>query len=441
VTAGGAALVVVGALALMTLGAGGIVAWEYSNSDAFCTNACHAVHPEEPVAHAGSSHARVQCVECHIGRLPTLSVMALKSEHFHELWGMVVGYERPVQATTLKPARIACEACHWPATAHDDSVRVKKHYATDERNTETTTRLVVHTGFGIIREADANGVHWHVETPVEYVALDPARQQIPWVRVTRPDGRVETFVDSTLGDPSAYAQAERRTMDCIDCHNAVGHPFPNPEDRIDHLLARGEIDRGLPGVKARAIELAKAVYALDERGEATPAAVKRLVSEAVADYGTALGAGAPPPALGQFGEAIKALLSQSTFTARDVTWRTFPNNAGHKDFPGCFRCHDGKHLNAEGKSIRLQCNLCQNLPEVQREGGPAPVASTVIPGARQPPTHLEPNFMHDHRFRVDATCTACHGKLEFGREGGSFCSNPACHGRKWPQVNLNVTGG
>jgi hypothetical protein len=32
----------------------------------------------------------------------------------------------------------------------------------------------------------------------------------------------------------------------------------------------------------------------------------------------------------------------------------------------------------------------------------------------------------------------CHGKLEFGREGGNFCSNPACHGRAWPEINLNV---
>jgi hypothetical protein len=46
--------------------------------------------------------------------------------------------------------------------------------------------------------------------------------------------------------------------------------------------------------------------------------------------------------------------------------------------------------------------------------------------------------MHDHRFKLDESCTMCHGKLEFGREGGNFCSNPACHGRSWPAVNLNV---
>jgi hypothetical protein len=46
--------------------------------------------------------------------------------------------------------------------------------------------------------------------------------------------------------------------------------------------------------------------------------------------------------------------------------------------------------------------------------------------------------MHDHRLKLDESCAMCHGKLEFGREGGNFCSNPACHGRSWPGVNLNV---
>ncbi len=37
--------------------------------------------------------------------------------------------------------------------------------------------------------------------------------------------------------------------------------------------------------------------------------------------------------------------------------------------------------------------------------------------------------MHDHRSKIDDSCSMCHGKLEFGREGGNFCANPACHGR------------
>ena len=81
------ATLALGAVGLAILGAGGIVAWEYSNSNAFCTNACHAVHPEEPVAHAASFHARVNCVECHMGRLSTLQLMAIKPAHINELSG------------------------------------------------------------------------------------------------------------------------------------------------------------------------------------------------------------------------------------------------------------------------------------------------------------------------------------------------------------------
>jgi hypothetical protein len=46
--------------------------------------------------------------------------------------------------------------------------------------------------------------------------------------------------------------------------------------------------------------------------------------------------------------------------------------------------------------------------------------------------------MHDHRSKMDSSCTLCHGPIKFGKDGGSFCSNPACHGRKWPNMNLDA---
>jgi nitrate/TMAO reductase-like tetraheme cytochrome c subunit len=440
--AGGITLALVVGLGVAALGAGSIVAWEYSNSDAFCTNACHAVHPEEPRAHENSPHARVQCVECHIGRVSTLRAMAVKTTHTHELMGMIFGYERPLISTTLKPSRQACETCHWPAMAHDDTVRVKKHYSTDARSTETTTRLTLHTGFGAIRDSEARGIHWHVENPVEYAALDPQKQEIPWVQVAYPDGRTDTFTDATEKTPAAeIAKLPRKAMDCIDCHNAVGHPFPNPEDRVDAAIAGSQLRQKIPDIKARVMALVEQVTALDEKGQVSPATLPALVAEAANKYRRESGNTAPSADVGQFEKVVTEILTQSVFAAPGVTWRSFPNNGAHKDFAGCFRCHDGKHLNAQGKAIPLQCNLCHNLPQVQREGGPAPVQSTLAPGIAQPESHRDPNFMHEHRFRLDATCSACHGKIEFGREGGSFCANPACHGRKWPEVNLNVTRG
>ena len=437
--AGGALALVAVLIGLAVLAVGGILGWEFTNSNWFCTNACHAVHPEEPVAHAESPHARVQCVECHMGRVPTLKAMVLKTEHAHELWSMIVGYDRPVVAKTLKPARIACEACHWPATAHDDTVRVKKHYDADAKSTETTTRLILHTGFGAIREADARGIHRHVENTVQYAAVDPQKQEIPWVQVTYADGRTDTFTDAASKLPAAQRdQLPRKTMDCIDCHNASGHPFPNPEDRVDAAIYASQLRQSIPDIKARVMAVMKELAALDEKGVVSKETVAKLVDDAGSRYRQEAGGAAAPAGGDEFRRVLTDILGKSVFSAPEVSWRTFPANGAHKDFPGCFRCHDGKHLNAKGQAIRLQCNLCHNVPEVQREGGPAPVASTAIPGMRQPPTHLEPNFMHDHRTRLDPSCAGCHGKTEFGRDGGSFCANPACHGRKWPQVNLNV---
>src|SRR5664279_1965102 len=173
--------VVVGVIALAVLGAGGIVAWEYSNSNAFCTNMCHAVHPEEPRAYAVYSHARVQCVECHMGRLPTLQLMTLKAAHYHELLGMVTGYKRPLTATTLRPARDSCESCHWPSANHDDKVRTKVHF---------------HTGAGEAREKATKGIHWHIDQNVEYISDDPQKRTIPWVRITGKDGKSVTYFDA-----------------------------------------------------------------------------------------------------------------------------------------------------------------------------------------------------------------------------------------------------
>ena len=32
-------------------------------------------------------------------------------------------------------------------------------------------------------------------------------------------------------------------------------------------------------------------------------------------------------------------------------WRKFPDNIGHLYYRGCFRCHDGKHVNEQERSF------------------------------------------------------------------------------------------
>lgn len=427
-------LAVVGfAIALVT--AGGIVAWEFSNSNAFCTNMCHSVHPEEPVANAASYHARVNCVECHMGRLSTLQLMAIKPTHVNELWGMIAGYERPTGTHSMRPARDSCEACHWPAARHSDTVRVKVRYDSDPKSREERTTLLLHTGGGEAREGGSLGIHWHVNQEVLYVPVDAAKQKIALVESRGPDGKLVQYFDASAGMTLEQAKnAPRRRMDCIDCHNATGHPFPNPANLVDEAIQEEKISRSIPSVKKRSDEIiaraAGLTGPLEERG--------RKIDEIIA-------ASAPKQATGDaakreaaFAKEMKAILLRTTFAGEKLSWKTFPDNIGHKDFPGCFRCHDGKHQTAKGEAIRLQCTLCHALPQVVREDGARSVTSVVSPDLTPPPSHGEPNWMHEHRTQLDDTCKMCHGKIQWGADGGSFCSNPACHGRKWPEMTLDA---
>ncbi|MGQ9492125.1 MAG: hypothetical protein ACUVS6_15805 [Anaerolineae bacterium] len=109
-----------------------------------------------------------------------------------------------------------------------------------------------------------------------------------------------------------------------------------------------------------------------------------------------------------------------------VTWETHPNNIGHKDFPGCFRCHDGKHLSADNQVIRLECNICHTIPEVVLPGQ-ALAAINALPAANEPETHRRTTWLAEHRYQFDATCADCHPIDNPGSDdNSSFCANSAC---------------
>lgn len=429
---------VVAGIGVMVLAAAGIAGWEYTNSDQFCETMCHSVHPEEIDSHKTAAHAQVRCVECHMGRNSTLKLIAMKPTHFKELWGMIAGYERPLHASGMRPAREACESCHNPQTEHHDSIAVNKRYGTDPKSSESDYRITLHTTANAERELawKVTGIHWHIANDVEYRTPDLQGRTIPWVQVTKRDGTKVTYVDAeTKLSKDEIGKLEQRRMECFNCHNAVGHPFPNPADKVDEAIASGKIDRALPSVKARAVALIDASADISGPLAQRSAAIDKLIADNAAK--------SPVPDKlkdkdAAFRKVMRDILLASSFEEKGVTWKSFPNHAQHRDTPGCFRCHDGKHLNEKGESIRLQCTLCHALPQVQLENGKGSVPSTVVAGVTPPESHEAPNWMHEHRFNLDDSCTMCHGKLEWGKDGGNFCSNPACHGRQWPGVNLNV---
>jgi hypothetical protein len=63
----------------------------------------------------------------------------------------------------------------------------------------------------------------------------------------------------------------------------------------------------------------------------------------------------------QAAETLATIYSTNVFPFMKVTWGTHPNNLGHNDYPGCFRCHDGNHNAKAGVSITNDCSACHNL--------------------------------------------------------------------------------
>jgi hypothetical protein len=374
-----------------------------------------------------------------MGRNSTLHLMALKPTHAKELWGMIVGYERPLTSGTLRPSREACESCHYPAVEHHDSVAVKVQYGTDPQSSESRTKLVLHTGMDAVRTGYTKGIHWHIQNEVRFVSPDPQRREIPWVEVVKADGTKVTYTDaSTKLSAQQIAALPARPMACYDCHNEVGHPFTNPATTVDEAIRTGKIDRKLPDAKARAVALVDKLPEITGETKARETKVDALLAEAATKAGAAAEF---KPAEQKFNTAMREILLAASFREKDFSWKTFPNHTGHADSPGCFRCHDGKHFNDKGEVIRLQCTLCHAMPEVTRENGKGSVASLVPEkaGEKQPESHQRANFMRTHADDVGPECEACHGApLKRGKQGGGFCSNPACHGREWPSLDLSA---
>ena len=55
------------------------------------------------------------------------------------------------------------------------------------------------------------------------------------------------------------------------------------------------------------------------------------------------------------------IYSRNVFPEMRIGWRTYPDNIGHSDFIGCFRCHGGKQSSLDGQSIASNCTACHQI--------------------------------------------------------------------------------
>jgi hypothetical protein len=334
---------------------------EYMDSTEFCGQVCHEVMEPEYAAYEDGPHSRVRCVQCHIGPGAPWFVRAKISGTRQVLAVLFNTHSRPIPSPVhnLRPARDTCEQCHWPEKFHGDKLNLRREYADDEAVTETATTVRVHIGGGGEGNGGATGIHWHVSAAneIEYVSIDGKRGDIPYVRLTTRNGEVrEYYAEGTT--PEQLAQGERRRMDCVDCHNRPTHPFSaSPERAVDAAIAAGEIPRSLPFVRREAVGALKVNYA-------TQAAALEEIAARLTGFYRASPSDKPAVRSEDVARVVAAtqrLYSRNVFPQMKVTWGTHPNNIGHMDSPGCFRCHDDNHKTKDGKVISQDCALCHEI--------------------------------------------------------------------------------
>jgi hypothetical protein len=423
---------VLGVLTLIVLLASAY-AWDYTNSPQFCGTACHTMPPEY-TAYLTSPHARIDCVDCHIGKgFITTRITRKAGDAKHIIRLAFKDYEFPITAGELRPARETCEKCHFPEKFSDDSLRENKHFGNDPNNTPTSIYMILKTGGGAKRLGLGLGIHWHIENPIYYLPLDAEEQQIPYIRVESDDGSVTEYIDIESNfDPSQIAEEDLKEMDCITCHNRITHLVNPPEDMIDKMLSQGVISPTIPDIRRQAVDLFYRKYDTTEMALTAIGGLINYYKTYKADFyqkNTEL----VDTAILELQNAYQ----QSVYVEQKSDWNSHPNNVGHEFSPGCFRCHDGKHLNDEEEAIRLECNICHSIPVVASTSDF--VADIEISRGPEPETHLHPNWIGMHREAFDHTCQNCHTTEDAGGVSNtSFCSNSACHGNVWEYAGFDA---
>jgi hypothetical protein len=370
---------------VMVSSAGSYKAYEYTESVSFCGQVCHTVMSPEYTAYQLSPHARVACAECHIGTGATWFVKSKLSGSRQVFAAIFNTFPRPIPTPVhnLRPAQDTCEQCHWPKKFYGGQLKVFTHFGSDEKNTLHQVRMIIKTGGGDPATGAPEGIHWHMNigNKIDYVAADEKHQVIPYIHVEDQQGRVTEYYakDSTL-TKDQIAKTPRHHMDCVDCHNRPTHIYVSPDQSVDQALLARRIDASLPSVKQEAVTVLTGTYA------STDAAMQGIAKGMEDFYESKY------PDVGKLKQLeirnavteTQAIFKRTTFPEMRLNWQTHPNNLGHFYFSGCFRCHDGQHVSADGHVISKDCNQCHTMLSQTEGATPAGIATTANQGFQHP---------------------------------------------------------
>jgi len=415
---------------------GGVAAVSWTDTADFCGR-CHTMGPEL-LGHELSAHRELACAECHVE--PGLDGwVKAKINGTRQLVELLTGtFPTPIPPpdhAALPATTQTCQRCHDVAPLVEDGGPVRlvlrTRFSQDEANTRQQVAAVLRpSGFGL--GTLTRGVHWHIQSDVEYTSTDVRAQQIDLVRIMAGDGTARTFIaigevaDSMNVQPDVdrlRATEPTRRMDCIDCHNRVGHDLPTPDEAVDKAMQDRAIDATLPYIKREAVARLSADY---ETTAAADAAIDDLRAFYRSEY--PLVARTHATSINTSIEEIKGLYPLVANPELGVTTTTYPDNLGHIESPGCLRCHDGGHYEVvdgtlTDKAIPSSCSTCHTFPQIGSN------TSAILFGER-PDNHLDGLWVFSHPADVDTTdpagttCGACHTP--------TYCDN--CHSTNAVQV-------
>ncbi|KUO62990.1 cytochrome C [bacterium BRH_c32] len=398
--------VISSAIFVLASAVGSYEAFHYTESVEFCGTVCHTVMKPEYTAYQNSAHARVSCVECHVGEGAGWYAKS-KLSGLYQVYAVTAGvYPTPIPTPikNLRPARETCEQCHWPQKFYERKIKSSKYYLTDDTNSEWDLILSIKIGPSLSAHGLSEGIHWHINSDVkiEYKALDEKREKIPWVRYTNiKTGEVKVFEDSIEPiDKKVLDGLEIRTVDCMDCHNRPSHDYKDPRAFMNQAISAGLIPTDLPRIKSVALDL------LNDNYSSTDEAMKSI-SDGLTKYYKLYYKEVYESKQNEIKRAVKniqAEFNKNIFPEMKVKWNEYPNNIGHLIFNGCFRCHNDTHITKQKEAISKNCDLCHSI---NLQGKPENLQLAGITKSLE--------FVHPGEDVTDEwktmLCTECHSKL------------------------------
>ena len=384
---------------------GSYEAFNFTESVPFCGKLCHTVMEPEYVTYLHSPHARVACVECHVGEGADWYVKSKLSGLYQVYSVLFHKYSQPIETPikNLRPARETCERCHWPEKFYSPKLDNLRTYLTDSLNTEWNLSLLMKVSPNYNTMGLTEGIHWHInkDVHIEYIASTKDRESIPWVKYTNlKTGDVQIFQDTenTLTQ-KAIDTLEHRTMDCMDCHNRPSHSYKSAPLFVDEGMMKGDIPKELPFIKKVAMNVLKGPFTNKDSSS-------RYIRDSIYNFYKIKFPEIYATKKGLIDKAISGIeneFSLNVFPYMRVSSNKYLNHIGHLESDGCFRCHSDRHKSDKGNVISKDCNWCHSF-----------VAQGTSSGMQYSTFEKSMEFVHPVDVKDNWKtyfCTECHRTL------------------------------